>query len=434
MFVPVFVCVCVCVCVCADSPVISLTCVLTPCHLVGVCVTLMMLGVVGTAVWAVVSYCTMDEDMGLYEVQVNSGDQRLRVYDSAQRRWRQVCSSPDNKLLASISCEEVGFVSVVNYSVAIVPEGGGHEEGQFFCVKEGELNYGKKIKESLYPCVCETREVVTLLCQDCGRRSQFEDRIVGGVDAKQGRWPWQVSLRYDDVHQCGGSIISDRWIVSAAHCFPERYRHLSRWRVVLGSVYKKPLNATLAEVRGVVYHSSYLPFVDANIDDNSRDIAVLALSEPITFTEFIQPICLPAYGQRLIDGQMGTVTGWGNAGYYNTPPPLLQEANVPIISDAVCNGPDYYDNQITTTMFCAGFEKGGTDACQGDSGGPFVAEDGLSKSSRYRLLGVVSWGTGCAMAKKPGVYTRVSRFLPWISTALRTYNSKGFHKLALSRA
>ncbi|CDQ72887.1 unnamed protein product [Oncorhynchus mykiss] len=110
---------------------------------------------------------------------------------------------------------------------------------------------------------------------------------------------------------------------------------------------------------------------------------------------------------------------------------VLQEANVPIINDAVCNAPDYYDNQITTSMFCAGFEKGGTDACQGDSGGPFVAEDSLSKASRYRLLGVVSWGTGCAMAKKPGVYTRVSRFLPWISSAMRTYhNSPGVHKMA----
>lgn len=382
-----------------------------------------------------VTFCIREEDTGLYDVQVNSNpssDLRLRVFDSAERRWRHLCSSEANQLLANISCEEMGFVSVVNYSVSSIPEGSNDRE-EFFCVKEKELTYGKKIKESLYPCDCETGQVLSLLCQDCGRRSLTEDRIVGGVDARQGSWPWQVSLQYDGVHQCGGSIISDRWIVSAAHCFPERNRQVSRWRVLLGSIYNKLThkNVRVLEVKTVVYHSSYLPFVDPNIDDNSRDIAVLALAQPLHFTDYIQPVCLPHYGQRLIDGQMGTVTGWGNVGYYGTLADVLQEANVPIINDAVCNAPDYYDNQITTSMFCAGFEKGGTDACQGDSGGPFVAEDSLSKASRYRLLGVVSWGTGCAMAKKPGVYTRVSRFLPWISSAMRTYhNSPGVHKMA----
>ncbi|XP_071253005.1 serine protease hepsin-like [Salvelinus alpinus] len=408
---------------------------LTPCRVAGMCLIVVLLGGIGATVWAVVTFCIREEDTGLYDVQVNSNpssDQRLRVFDSAERRWRHLCSSEANQLLANISCEEMGFVSMVNYSVSSIPEGSNDRE-EFFCVKEKELTYGKKIKESLYPCDCETGQVLNLLCQDCGRRSLTEDRIVGGVDARQGSWPWQVSLQYDGVHQCGGSIISDRWIVSAAHCFPERNRQVSRWRVLLGSIYNKLThkNVRVLEVKTVVYHSSYLPFVDPNIDDNSRDIAVLALAQPLHFTDYIQPVCLPHYGQRLIDGQMGTVTGWGNVGYYGTLADVLQEANVPIINDAVCNAPDYYDNQITTSMFCAGFEKGGTDACQGDSGGPFVAEDSLSKASRYRLLGVVSWGTGCAMAKKPGVYTRVSRFLPWISSAMRTYhNSPGVHKMA----
>uniref|UniRef100_A0A3P8VTL0 Hepsin n=1 Tax=Cynoglossus semilaevis TaxID=244447 RepID=A0A3P8VTL0_CYNSE len=428
------------VCVLPGSNGISLTCVFTPCRVMGVCVTLMMMGAVGAAVWAVVTYCTMEEDTELYDVQVNFADQHLRVFDPAQKRWRQVCSSSANQLLASISCEEVGFVrsyvslvqiGLVNYSVTSVPEGGG-DGGEFFCVRQEELSYGKKIKDSMYPC----REVLTLVCQDCGRRSFAADRIVGGVDARQGSWPWQVSLQYDGVHQCGGSIISDRWIVSAAHCFRDRFRIVNRWRVLLGSIYNKPVNANVAEVKTIVYHSSYLPFVNADIDDNSRDIAVLALTQPLTFNgrihqEYIQPVCLPAYGQRVIDGQMGTVTGWGNVEYYGHLANVLQEAHVPIISDTVCNAPDYYDNQITTSMFCAGYEKGGIDACQGDSGGPFVGEDSFSKTSRYRLLGVVSWGTGCAMPKKPGVYTRVSRFLPWISTAMRNYqNSPGIQKMA----
>ncbi|XP_061529887.1 serine protease hepsin [Phycodurus eques] len=409
---------------------ISLTCVVTPCRLMWVCVVLMTLGAIGAAVWAIVTYCSVEEDAGYYDVQVNSADQHLRVFDSTQKRWRQVCSSSANELLAIVSCEEVGFVSVVNYSITSVQDVGG-DGGDFFCVSTEKLTYGKKIKDSLFPCDCESKEVLTLLCQDCGRRNFAEDRIVGGVDARQGIWPWQVSLQYDGVHQCGGSIISDRWVVSAAHCFPKRNGFVSHWRVLMGSIYNKPANANVAEVKTIVYHSSYLPFVDDNVDDNSRDIAVLALAKPIIFTEYIQPICLPAYGQRLIDGQMGTVIGWGSLGYSGHQTYVLQEANVPIISDAMCNAPDYYDNQITASMFCAGFEKGGVDACQGDSGGPFMAEDRLSKTSRYRLLGVVSWGKECATPKRPGVYTRVSRFLPWLSTAMRNYNnSPGIHKMA----
>nr|XP_023844220.1 serine protease hepsin [Salvelinus alpinus] len=329
---------------------------LTPCRVAGMCLIVVLLGGIGATVWAVVTFCIREEDTGLYDVQVNSNpssDLRLRVFDSAERRWRHLCSSEANQLLANISCEEMGFVSMVNYSVSSIPEGSNDRE-EFFCVKEKELTYGKKIKESLYPCDCETGQVLSLLCQA------------------------QPTVR-------------------------QRNRQVSRWRVLLGSIYNKLThkNVRVLEVKTVVYHSSYLPFVDPNIDDNSRDIAVLALAQPLHFTVF----------------------------RYSAD--VLQEANVPIINDAVCNAPDYYDNQITTSMFCAGFEKGGTDACQGDSGGPFVAEDSLSKASRYRLLGVVSWGTGCAMAKKPGVYTRVSRFLPWISSAMRTYhNSPGVHKMA----
>uniref|UniRef100_A0A8C1XB40 Hepsin n=1 Tax=Cyprinus carpio TaxID=7962 RepID=A0A8C1XB40_CYPCA len=391
-----------------------------------VALILIILGGLGAAIWALVTYLRTTEDTGLFDVQVSAADQRLRVFDSNQWRWKHVCSSSANQLIANISCEEMGFVRAVNFSVTCALDNSGDKD--FFCVKESELTYGKKIKTALYPCILNI-----CTANDCGRRMLPEERIVGGVDARQGSWPWQVSLQYDGVHQCGGSIISDRWIISAAHCFPERYRHVSRWRVLMGTIYNTPIskNVVIAEVKTVVYHSSYLPFVDANIDDNSRDIAVLALTKPLQFTDYIQPVCLPTYGQRLADGQMGTVTGWGNMEYYGTQANALQEAHVPIISDAVCNGPDYYDNQVTTTMFCAGYEKGGTDSCQGDSGGPFVASDVLSKTSRYRLLGVVSWGTGCAMAKKPGVYTRVSRFLPWISTAMRMYeNSPGVHKMA----
>ncbi|TWW53198.1 Serine protease hepsin [Takifugu flavidus] len=280
------------------------------------------------------------------------------------------------------------LASAVRKWVLLVPEAS-RDGGEFFCVKQEELSYGKKIKDALFPCDCESREVLTLLCQDCGRRSFAADRIVGGVDARQGSWPWQQE-----------SCIKMQTLVCmdtrAVYIFcARRYSFLNRWSVLLGSISNKPVNANVAEVKTIVYHSSYLPFVDANIDDNSRDIAVLALTQPLTF-----------------NGHLADV---------------LQEAHVPIIE------PMQRRMQPITIMFCAGYEAyiDSTTHLYGDSGGPFVAEDCLSKTSRYRLHGVVSWGTGCAMAKKPGVYTKVSRFLPWISTAMRSYhNLPGVHKLA----
>ncbi|KAF3840097.1 hypothetical protein F7725_018814 [Dissostichus mawsoni] len=399
---------------------LSLTCVLTPCRVIGVCMTLMTLGAVGAAVWAVVSYCTMEEDSGLYDVQVTSLDQRLRVFDPPTRA---------NELLASISCEEVGFVSMVNYSVTSVPEASG-DGGEFFCVREQELSYGKKIEDSLFPCDCESREVLTLLCQDCGRRSFAADRIVGGVDAGRaaglGRSDWStmesISVEAPSSPTAGSSL---QLTASESDIAP-----LIAGVLLLGSIYSKPVNANVAEVNTIVTTAATCPLWMLA----STTTAGTSLFLPSQSPRF-QRICaayLPAaYGQRLVDGQMGTVTGWGNIDYYGIQADILQEANIPIISDAVCNGPDYYDNQITTSMFCAGYEKGGTDACQGDSGGPLVAEDCFSKSRRYRLMGVVSWGIGCALAKKPGVYTRVSRFLPWMSTAMRNYNNTpGLHKMA----
>ncbi|XP_065430737.1 serine protease hepsin [Chrysemys picta bellii] len=257
---------------------------------------------------------------------------------------------------------------------------------------------------------------------DCGRRKLSVDRIVGGQDASLGKWPWQVSLRYDGTHLCGGSIISSEWVVTAAHCFPERNRVVSRWRVFSGAISQVSSRGQQVGVTGVVYHAGYLPFLDPNSEENGNDIALVHLATPLSFTEDVQPVCLPALGQPLLDGKVCTVTGWGNTQYYGQQSGILQEASVPIISTALCNSPEYYGNQIRPRMFCAGYAEGGTDACQGDSGGPFVCEDGISRTPRWRLCGVISWGTGCALPKKPGVYTKVGAFHDWIHQAMKTHS------------
>nr|XP_014345806.1 PREDICTED: serine protease hepsin [Latimeria chalumnae] len=344
------------------------SCLTTPKIIAVTILTLAVLGGIAVAIWAI--------------LQISSADSRLLVYDRSEKVWRMVCESNLNLVLATMSCQAMGFVSE-----------------------------------------CPSGRVLAVQCQDCGRRKVPVDRIVGGHDASLGKWPWQVSLRYDHTHLCGGSIISDQWVVTAAHCFPERNRVVNRWLVHTGTISQSSQTGRSLAVKTIIYHSGYQPLADAYVEDNSNDIAIMQLSSPIAFTDTIQPVCLPAIGQELVDGKECSVTGWGNTKYYGQQSDVLQEATVPIISDSTCNSPDYYGNQITSKMFCAGYLEGGVDACQGDSGGPFVCDDIISKTSRWRLCGVVSWGTGCALAKRPGVYTKVNEYQRWIYKAMKTHAS-----------
>nr|XP_033819065.1 serine protease hepsin isoform X1 [Geotrypetes seraphini]XP_033819066.1 serine protease hepsin isoform X1 [Geotrypetes seraphini]XP_033819067.1 serine protease hepsin isoform X1 [Geotrypetes seraphini] len=385
--------------------------------LLGLCV---MLGGIGVTVWALLTYVLKSEGQNLYYVQVSSVDFRLTVYEETEGKWRLICSSASDSMVAEFSCEEMGFVRSLTYFVLDVNTAGTNGTTGYVCVNESLLAEARRLQDVLSVCECSSRRVLAVQCQDCGRRKLSVERIISGQEASLGRWPWQVSLRYDGTHLCGGSIISNEWIITAAHCFPERNRVISRWRVFTGAVLQLSSQGLHLPVKSIIYHAGYLPFLDPNSEENSNDIAVMHLSNSISFTEFIQPTCLPALGQLLVDGKICTVTGWGNTMYYGKPADVLQEANVPIIASAVCNGPDFYGNQITPKMFCAGYAHGEIDACQGDSGGPFVCEDSISKTKRWRLAGIVSWGTGCALPKKPGVYTKVNEYQHWIYRAIKT--------------
>ncbi|XP_036877356.1 serine protease hepsin isoform X2 [Manis javanica] len=384
--------------------------------------TLLLLTGIGAASWAIVMVLLRSDQEPLYPVQVSPADTRLTVFDEREGTWRLLCSSRSNARVAGLSCEEMGFLRALVHSELDVRTAGANGTSGFFCVDEGRLPHARRLLEVISVCDCPRGRFLATSCQDCGRRKLPVDRIVGGQDTSLGRWPWQVSLRYDGAHLCGGSLLSADWVLTAAHCFPERNRVLSRWRVFAGAVAQASPHGLQLGVQAVVHHGGYLPFRDPSSEENSNDIALVHLSSPLPLTEYIQPVCLPAAGQALVDGKLCTVTGWGNTQYYGQQAGVLQEARVPIISNDVCNGPDFYGNQIKPKMFCAGYSEGGIDACQGDSGGPFVCEDTISRTPRWRLCGIVSWGTGCALAQKPGVYTKVSDFREWIFQAIQTHS------------
>ncbi|XP_037136573.1 transmembrane protease serine 3 isoform X2 [Syngnathus acus] len=124
----------------------------------------------------------------------------------------------------------------------------------------------------------------------------------------------------------------------------------------------------------------------------------------------VEPICLPNYGEEYDEGTMCWISGWGATEDKGETSVVLQSAMVPLLSTKTCNQPQVYQGFISPWMICAGYLGGGTDSCQGDSGGPLACED----SSLWKLVGTTSWGIGCAIRNKPGVYTRITQSLHWI--------------------
>jgi secreted trypsin-like serine protease len=238
-----------------------------------------------------------------------------------------------------------------------------------------------------------------------------EPRIVGGMLASRGQFPWQVEVRNTVTFGfCGGSVIAPAAILTAAHCVDDA--SASSIRVVAGVL---RLDET-GQTRGV---SQINVHKDWDRDINN-DIAVLELSSPVTLGGDVAAIAplTSAQGSLVAPGQMTRVSGWGSTVENGTVSNDLRFADVPVVSQTECAA-DYAPGSIINANrhLCAGFASGGVDSCQGDSGGPLVVRDG---SGVFFQAGIVSFGNGCARPGFPGVYTRVSNYLSFIQPFLST--------------
>ncbi|XP_019487007.1 PREDICTED: transmembrane protease serine 11D isoform X1 [Hipposideros armiger] len=251
------------------------------------------------------------------------------------------------------------------------------------------------------------QDTVHIFTQECGARSDLmtlsNERVVGGTDAEEGDWPWQVSLQLNNIHHCGGILISKSWILTAAHCFRSD-SDPRNWIASFGISITFPKERI--RVKTILTHKNY------NSATRENDIAVLKLERDISFTKNIHRVCLPVATQNISPGSMAYVTGWGSKRYGGQTVQDLQQGQVTIISNDVCNEPLSYNGAVLSGMLCAGLPYGGVDACQGDSGGPLVQED---SRQLWFLVGIVSWGDNCGLADKPGVYTRVMAYRDWIT-------------------
>ncbi|XP_077069357.1 polyserase-2 [Siphateles boraxobius] len=248
----------------------------------------------------------------------------------------------------------------------------------------------------------------------CGKANR-NTKIVGGQAAPAGAWPWQVSLHRRGSHFCGGSLINNRWVLTAAHCFADTT--LPSPIVYLGRQTQEGANVNEVSrgVSKIINHPNY------NSKTQNNDITLLQLDSPVNFTDFISPVCLASSNSLFFNQTSSWVTGWGriSSGISLPSPGTLQEVQVPIVGNRQCKCL-YGVSQITDNMICAGLLEGGKDSCQGDSGGPMVSKQGVWIQS-----GVVSFGEGCALPKFPGVYARVSKYQDWINGHITT-NQPGF--------
>ncbi|XP_074857006.1 ovochymase-1 [Carettochelys insculpta] len=232
------------------------------------------------------------------------------------------------------------------------------------------------------------------------REEPGKPRVVGGSPAPQMSWPWLVSLQYENEHFCGGSLIAEKWVLTAGHCNFSAHTD----RVVLGKTYLLPdiKDDGPALVRAVHMHDDFGGFPSSN------DLSLLELEKPVKLGESTATICLPDRDEEISMDAKCLTAGWGatdsSKDEYSV---RLQQTSIPLLSNEACVS--YWGQDIKNTNICGG--AAGATACLGDSGGPLIC----LINGYYKLIGVVSWGSDNCHPKAPTVYTRISAYRDWLS-------------------
>ncbi|CAH1179170.1 unnamed protein product [Phaedon cochleariae] len=257
---------------------------------------------------------------------------------------------------------------------------------------------------------------------NCGkyRAARRFGKIVGGSNADKGEFPWLVSITRRGGHFCGGTVITNKFVMTAGHCLctgidQDRLLPTSiKITMAQHDLSHKDADAYQMAVEAITVHPGY------ECDRPKDDIAILEVAGTIRWSETVLPACLPLEGnENDFANLLATVAGWGwtnedsNKGRRAN---NLQKAKINVFETNTCRA--WYKSQgkqtrIQDSHICAGYENGGIDACWADSGGPLMVNSN-GQNDQMIVVGVVSTGIGCARPYLPGIYTRVSDYIPWI--------------------
>jgi trypsin len=232
--------------------------------------------------------------------------------------------------------------------------------------------------------------------------------IVGGVEATKGEFPFIVSLQDRYGHFCGGSLIKEDWVLTAGHCVDGT----SIDKIVIGLHDQDVMDgAEVMKVKKIVPHPKF------SMQTVDYDYALIQLDKKSKFKP-VDPnkkeMKNPGPGET---STMSTTAGWGtlNENSYSLSK-KLQKVSVPLVNHDICKEVYQDFNEVTDRMICAGYDAGSKDSCQGDSGGPLITKD---ERGQISLIGVVSWGKGCAQPHLYGVYSKISAVYDWIQENAR---------------
>ncbi|PKU42512.1 neurotrypsin [Limosa lapponica baueri] len=346
----------------------------------------------------------------------NKKEGRVEIFINGQ--WGTICDDGWSDKDAAVVCRQLGYKGPAKArTMAYFGEGKGPIHVDNAKCTGNERSLADCIKQDIGTHNCRHSEDAGVICDHISKKNPGNSNK---GEAPLGGWPWQVALRLKSSHGdgrllCGATLISSCWVLTAAHCF-KRYGNNTRNYAVRVGDYHTLVPEEYEEeigVQQIVMHKEYRP------DSSDYDIALVRLQGPeeqcARFSTHVLPACLPLRRERPQKTAPNCyITGWGDTGraYSRT----LQQAAIPLLPKRVCE--ERYKRRFTGRMLCAGNvqEQKRVDSCQGDSGGPLMCE---RPGESWVVYGVTSWGYGCGVKDSPGVYTKVSSFVPWIKSVTK---------------